>query len=279
MSRIDPQTAELELDLLLEGIYRAYHYDFRAYARSTTRRRIAQTMESLGVRTITGLLDRVIHDPDAFAALLPRLTIQVSDLFRDPPFWRVLREQVIPALATYPFPRVWIAGCGAGEEAYSMAILLHEEGLLERTQIYSTDIDARSLEDARAGVYELDRIRAFSENYFAAGGQASLADYYSTAWSRAAMAPFLRERILFSDHSLATDAAFAEVQLVTCRNVLIYFEKLLQNRTIGLFADSLCPRGFLGLGSHESLQFTDRAGEFEVVAPAEKIFRLKGGVS
>ena len=267
---------DLELDLFLEGIFRAYHYDFRAYSRPSMRRRIETALAAFGLPTITALLDRVIHDPSAFSAILPRLTTQVSEMFRDPGYWRALRDHVVPELATYPFIRVWVAGCGAGEEAYSMAVLLHEEGLLERSQIYATDIDTASLEEASAGIYEIDRLRAFSENYFAAGFRRSLSDYYTTAYGLASMAPALRKRILFSDHSLATDAAFAEVQLVSCRNVLIYFERPLQDRAIGLFAESLGPRGFLGLGSHESLQFSDWSGAFDAVARDQRIFRLKG---
>lgn len=269
----DPRIEELELDLLLEGIFRAYHYDFRSYARSSLRRRIAQILASHQLPTATALLDRLIHDPDSFASVLPGLTIQVSDLFRDPGYWRTLRGTVVPVLSTYPFLRVWIAGCGAGEEAYSMAILLHEEGLLERTQIYATDIDTQSLRDAEAGVYSTERLRAFSGNYFAAGGRASLSDYYEATSSHAVMSPALRRRILFSDHSLATDAAFAEVQLISCRNVLIYFEKTLQNRVVGLFLDSLCQRGFVGLGMHESLQFMDRAADFEVFSKSDNVYR------
>lgn len=270
---MDSRVEELELDLLLEGIFRAYHYDFRSYARASLRRRIANVLADLELQTATALLDRVIHDPEVFARMLPSLTIQVSDLFRDPGYWRTLRETVVPVLSTYPFLRVWIAGCGAGEEAYSMAILLHEEGLLERSQIYATDIDARSLRDARSGVYAIERLRAFSENYFASGGRASLSDYYQTASSQAVMSPELRRRILFSDHSLATDSAFAEVQLISCRNVLIYFEKKLQNRAVGLFLDSLCQRGFVGLGMHESLQFVDRAADFEAFSRGDNVYR------
>ncbi|AKU93122.1 CheR family methyltransferase [Vulgatibacter incomptus] len=275
MKGLEDASGDLELDRLLEEIFRLYHYDFRSYARSSLRRRIAQALAALGTPTVGELLDRVVRDPVAFARLLPCLTIQVSDLFRDPEHWRALREQVLPHLSTYPSLRVWVAGCGAGEEAYTVAILLHEEGLLDRTQIYATDIDARSLEVARNGVYDVDRIRTFSRNYFASGGRASLSDYYSTAYGRAAMSTAIRKRILFSDHSLATDSAFAEVQLVSCRNVLIYFERTLQDRAIDLFADSLCPRGFLGLGSHESLRLCARANEFEPVAGGQRIYRRR----
>lgn len=271
----EQSTRELELDLLLEGLYRAYHYDFRAYARSSLRRRVDHALGLLGLPTITSLLDRCLHDPEVFSKLLLCLTIQVSTFFRDPSYWRILRERAIPYLSTYPFLRIWVAGCGAGEEAYSMAILLHEEGLLERAQIYATDIDATSLREAASGIFELDRARSFSKNYFAAGGRASFSDYYTTAYSGLAMVPILRERILFSDHSLATDAAFAEVQLVSCRNVLIYFDRGLQDRALNLFRSSLCRRGFLGLGTHESLQFAACAEDFESFDSKERIFRLK----
>lgn len=266
---------DVELELMLEAIYRRYHYDFREYSRPLMRRRVERARASLGSPTVTHLVDRVVHDPAIFAEVLRFLTIQVSDLFRDPAYFRALREQVAPHLATYPSLRVWVAGCGTGEEAYSMAILLHEEGLLERSLVYATDIDAESLRAARAGAYELDRVRGFSESYFRAGGRASLSDYYTAAYSHAAFSPLLRRRILFSDHCLATDAAFAEVQLVSCRNVFIYFDRALQDRAVGLFRDALCPRGFLGLGAQETLSFSDHDPAFEPFAAGERIYRLR----
>jgi chemotaxis protein methyltransferase CheR len=266
---------DVELDLLLEAIYRTYHYDFRRYARSSLHRSVARAKSALGSPTITHLLDCVVHDSGAFAELLRYLTIRVSDLFRDPGYFRFLREKVMPHLATYPSLRIWVAGCGTGEEAYSIAVILHEEGLLERSLIYATDIDVESLQVAEAGIYELGRVRGFSENYFQAGGRASLSDYYTTAQSRAAFNLMLRQRVLFTDHCLATDAAFAEMQLVSCRNVLIYFDRELQARTIGLFRDSLCPRGFLGLGPTETLTFSDHAAAFEPLAGDERIYRMK----
>lgn len=265
----------VELDLLLEAIFRRYHYDFRHYARSLLHRRVARARSSLGSPTVTKLIERVVHEPAAFAELLRYLTIQVSDLFRDPSYFRVLREQVMPHLATYPSLRVWVAGCGTGEEAYSIAILLHEEGLLDRSLVYATDIDAESLRVAEAGTYDLDRVRGFSENYFRAGGRGSLSDYYTTAYSRAAFSPLLRKHVVFSDHCLATDSAFAEAQLVSCRNVLIYFDRELQDRAIGLFRDSLCPRGFLGLGPKETIAFSKHVAAFGSFARAERIHRLQ----
>jgi chemotaxis protein methyltransferase CheR len=262
-----------ELDLLLEAIFRTYRYDFRRYVRSSLRRRVEHALAALRSSSIAHLAARVVDDPQVFAALLRHLTIQVSDLFRDPGYWRALRQRVVPYLSTYPFLRIWVAGCGAGEEAYSMAILLREEGLLERSQIYATDIVTSSLESAAEGQFELGRARAFSDNYLQAGGKASLSDYYTTTRSHVAFAPELRRRILFSDHSLATDAVFAEVQLVSCRNVLIYFDRGLQDRAVGVFVGALCPRGFLGLGSRESLMFSTHAGKFEPFAAEHKIYR------
>lgn len=266
---------ELEVDLLLDAIYERYHYDFRHYARSCLVRRVARAQSIVGSSTVTQLLDRVVHDPETFTTVLHCLTIQVSDLFRDPEYYRALRDSVLPHLRTYPSIRIWVAGCGTGEEAYSFAIMLQEEGLLDRALIYATDIDVESLATAGLGAYPDDRVRRFSQNYFQAGGRASLSDYYTAAYSRVAFRPELRRRILFSDHCLATDAAFAEMQLVSCRNVLIYFDRELQNRVVRLFEDSLCPRGFLGLGAKESLVGTRYSGGFEPFAAAEKIYRLK----
>lgn len=265
-----------QLDRLLEAIFRRYHYDFRRYARTHMGRRVARAQVSLGSPSITHLLDGVLDDPSAFSVLLEHLTVQVSDLFRDPNYYAVLREQVLPLVATYPRPRIWVAGCGTGEEAYSMAILLEEEGLLERSLIYATDIDAQSLQIGEAGAYDLERVRGFSENYFSAGGRGSLSDYYTAAYSKASFDSRLRRRILFSDHCLATDAAFAEVQLVSCRNVLIYFDRQLQDRAIGLLRESLCPRGFLGLGMEETPMFSSHAPSFEPFAAHERVYRLKG---
>lgn len=275
MASASQEKTEIEMDLLLEAIYRVYQYDFRGYARSSLHRSVMRAQATLGTPTITDLLDRIVHDPLAFAATLRHLTIQVSELFRDPSYFRFLREEIMPRLATYPFLRIWVAGCGAGEEAYSIAILLHEAGLLERSHIYATDIDLESIRIAEAGAYEFGRMAKFVENYERSGGRASLSDYLVTGKFRAAFVPMLRRRILFSEHSLATDAAFAEVQLVSCRNVLIYFDKELQNRSIALFRESLCPRGFLGLGHKETLEFSDHASFLETFSNREQIYRVR----
>jgi chemotaxis protein methyltransferase CheR len=269
--------ADLEVRLLLEAIFDRYHYDFRSYAMASLKRRLAQACDTLRVATLSGLQEKVLHEPESFSQLLQYLTVQVSDMFRDPEFFLALRRQVVPVLATYPSVKVWCAGCSTGEEAYSLAILLQEERLLDRCIIYATDINAHSLRQAASGVYALERLRGFTENHRRSGGKSSLSDYYfSSAGSSAIMDVALRRKITFSDHSLATDNVFSEVHLITCRNVLIYFDHALQNRALRLFADSLVRNGFLGLGSKESLRFTESADLFTDVAMPERIFRKTG---
>lgn len=264
---------DIELRLLLEAIYLRFHYDFRGYALASLKRRLTQALPSFGCATLSGLQEKLLHEPEAFGALLPYLTVQVSDMFRDPAYYRVLRERVAPELRTYPSLKVWVAGCSTGEEVYSIAILLREEGLLDRTIIYATDINAESLRRAEAGVYPLDRVAAFTENHRRSGAARSLSHYYTAAYGSAAFDRSLRANVVFSDHSLATDQVFAEVQLVSCRNVLIYFESALQARAVGLFRDALCRRGFLGLGARETLRFSLHAGAFAELAPEERWYR------
>lgn len=266
-------TFETEIKLLLEAIYLRFHYDFRHYAPASMERRLSLAMRRFGCRSLSGLQERVLHEAGVFPELLSFLTIVVSDMFRDPGFYRALREKVVPFLQTYPSLKIWAAGCSTGEEVHSLAILLQEEGLLDRSLIYATDINPEALRKARAGIYELDRIAGFSEAYRAAGGRASLADYYTAAYGSAVFDKALRRNIVFSDHSLATDTVFAEVQLITCRNVLIYFDRALQNRAIGLFRDALCRKGFLGLGAKETLRFSDYAAAFSEFARAERIYQ------
>src|SRR5690606_3793434 len=194
---------------------------------------------------------------------------------RDPAYFRALRETVVPVLRTYPFLKIWVAGCSTGEEALSLAILLHEEGLLERTQIYATDINTHSLEIAEAGIYELERIAGFSNNYRLAGGKTSLSDYYVAGYGKAMFDRSIRAHIAFSDHSLATDSVFAEMEFVSCRNVLIYFNRPLQDRALGLFHESLCRRGFLGLGMKESIRFSAHADNFVEIVQDMRIFQKR----
>jgi chemotaxis protein methyltransferase CheR len=279
MSELSPASArhfELELRLFLDAIYLKYDFDFRNYSRASLKRRVKAAMLRFDCATLTQLQELVIHDAQAFPVLLDFLTVQVSEMFRDPSFFRALREQVVPILRTYPSLKVWVAGCSNGEEAYSLAILLREEGLLERTLVYATDINPAALRAAESGVYDASRIASFTENHRLSGATGSLSDYYTAAYGRAVFDASLRRSIVFSDHSLATDAVFAEVQLVTCRNVLIYFDTALQNRALGLFHEALSHRGFLGLGAKESVRFSTHAADFQPFDERERIYRRVG---
>jgi chemotaxis protein methyltransferase CheR len=272
---VDTKSFDIELQLLIDAIYLKYHYDFRAYAVASLKRRLKTAMTRFGCRTLSQLQERVLHDATTFPALLDFLTVQVSEMFRDPAYFRALRETVVPILRTYPSLKAWVAGCSTGEEAYSLAILLHEEGLLARTIIYATDINPQALQKAEAGVYEVDRIAGFTENHRRSGSRSSLSDYYTAAYGRAAFDKRLRQNIVFSDHSLATDSVFAEVQLISCRNVLIYFNRELQDRAVGLFEEALCRKGFLGIGAKESLRFTSHAAAFAELVREDRIFQKK----
>jgi chemotaxis protein methyltransferase CheR len=265
---------DIELGLLLDAIFQTYHYDFRGYAPASLKRRVRSALTHFSCENVSRLQERVLREPRLFSDLLRFLTVQVSDLFRDPSYYRSLREKVVPYLRTYPSLKVWVAGCATGEEAYSLAILLAEEGLLERTLIYATDINPESLRAAEAGIYDVERFKRFSENYLAAGGRASLSNYYTARYSSAVFDRALKKAILFSDHSLATDTAFAEVELASCRNVLIYFERLLQDRALGVLRDSLCRKGFLGLGLKETLRFSAHSRAFVELVREDRIYQL-----
>ena len=266
---------DLEIQLLLEALYQRYHYDFRHYAGASIKRRLVQARAQLGFSSISALQEKVLHDASILPRLLDFLTVQVSEMFRDPSYFRALREKVLPHLRTYPSLKVWIAGCSAGEELYSLAILFREEGLYERTLFYATDINPEALSAAEAGVYSLDRIQKFTENHQKSGGKSSLSDYYSADYGRAVFDKTLRNRAVFSDHSLVTDSVFAEMHLISCRNVMIYFDRPLQDRAIGLFRESLARKGFLGLGSKESLRFSEHVGAFADFVPEEKIYQRR----
>jgi chemotaxis protein methyltransferase CheR len=266
---------DIEIELLLEALYRRYHYDFRHYSRASIKRRLRQALKQLGYPSFSALQDGALHDPAVLPQLLDYLTVQVSEMFRDPSYWRALREKVIPHLRTYPSLKVWIAGCSGGEELYSFVILFREEGLEARTLFYSTDINPEALATASRGVYSLERIKAFTANHRESGGKSSLSDYYSADYGNAVLDQSLRDRVVFSDHSLVTDAVFAEMQLISCRNVLIYFDREFQDRATGLFRDALTRKGFLGLGSKESLRFSSHADAFAPFVPEEKIYQRR----
>jgi chemotaxis protein methyltransferase CheR len=264
------------MELLLEAIYRHYGYDFRQYAPSSLRRRLKKRMEAEGVTTFSALQARVLHDPVAMSGLLRDMSVNVTAMFRDPTFFRSLRENVIPILRTYPFIRIWHAGCASGEEVYALAILLEEEGLLERSRLYATDMNADALDRARMGIFPLSRMREYTANYQQAGGTRSFSEYYTASYDGALFHPRLRENVLFAQHNLATDTSFSEFNVILCRNVLIYFDRNLKERTLRLFGDSLSSLGFLCLGRRESLRFTKVSDAFDEIDPRERIYRRVG---
>ncbi|MEN2394216.1 CheR family methyltransferase [Pseudomonas halotolerans] len=267
------RNTDIEIRLLIDAIYLKYSYDFRDYSGASIKRRVQHALSQFECKTISALQERVLHDPGMFMQLLQLLTIPVSEMFRDPSHFLAIREEVVPLLKTYPSIKIWIAGCSTGEEVYSMAILLREEGLLDRTLIYATDINPRSLEKAKQGIFSLENVRAYTQNYQRAGGRRSFADYYTAAYDYAMFDKTLCENVTFADHSLATDSVFSETQLISCRNVLIYFNKKLQDRAFGLFHESLCHRGFLVLGSKETLEFSSFGKQFEPLVKQERIYR------
>ena len=270
------KTDALEIELLLESLYRAYEYDFRGYARPSLTRRLALAREHFGCRTYSQLQDVVLHEPTALPKLLGYLTVQVSEMFRDPGYFRALRQEVVPHLKTYPSLKVWVAGCGAGEELYSLVILFREEGLEDRTLFYATDIDRDALKEAEAGIYSLDRMASFTTNHRRSGAKESLSEYYHAGSRAAVFDKTLRKRTVFAEHNLVSDAVFAETHLVSCRNVLIYFDRPLQRRAIGLFREALVWKGFLGLGDKETVHFTGHDETFESFVRKERIYRKRG---
>ena len=264
---------ELEIDLLLEGLYRQYGFDFRGYARSSLRRRVRGVVAAEGLATVSGLLEKMLHDRQCLERLLLGLSVNVSAMFRDPRFFLAFRQHAVPLLRTYPFIRIWQAGCSTGEEVYSLAILLQEEGLYERCRIYATDMNEAVLQKAREGIYPLEVMQKYTANYLAAGGTAAFSDYYTAAYDHALLRPALREHVIFSQHNLVSDGVFNEFNVILCRNVMIYFTRPLQERVHALFSQSLSTFGLLGLGSHESLRFLPTEVEYEPLVPGEKLFR------
>lgn len=262
-----------ELARLLEAIYSKYQHDFRHYAIASLRRRVTLAMARFGCDTVTQLQERCVAEPELFAQMLQYLTVQVSEMFRDPRYFKAIRLQVIPVLKTYPSVKVWIAGCSTGEEVWSFAIMLAEEGMLERTVIYASDINPGALKTAAAGIYALDRVAQFSTNYLEAGGTGSLSDYYHAGARSVVFDRALKRQVLFADHSLATDTVFSEVHFVSCRNVLIYFDRQLLDRAVGLFREALVRRGYLGLGARESLRLTSHGSAFVEIERTQRIYQ------
>jgi chemotaxis protein methyltransferase CheR len=271
---LDDDPERIEVDLLLEAVYRRYSYDFRGYARASLRRRLWRRAHDERVRTLSGLQERVLHDPMVMERLLRDLSINVTEMFRDPAFFRALREQVVPILRTYPYVRVWNAGCSTGEETVSLAIVLEEAGLLERTRIYATDINDDVLMRARAARFPLDKMRRYTENYQRSGGEGDFSRFYTVRGNEAVFSPALMENAVFAQHNLAQDSSFNEFQLVVCRNVLIYFGRPLQERVHELFAESLSRFGVLALGHKESV-VASHEDRYDVLDAGEKLYRRK----
>ncbi len=263
----------LEIELLLEAIYRHYGHDFRAYAFSSLRRRLWKRLDGEGLASFSALQALVLHDGEAMERLLRDLSVSVTGMFRDPSFFLALRERVVPILRTYPFVRIWHAGCATGEEVYALAILLEEEGLYDRSRIYATDISADALERAKAGTYSLSRMREYTQNYLQAGGARSFSEYYTASQDVALFDPQLRRNVLFAQHNLATDTSFSEFNVILCRNVMIYFDRQLKERVLGLFDTSLASLGILCLGRRESLRFTTAEHDYEEFDARERIYR------
>lgn len=264
-----------ELKLLADTVLHQYGYDFRGYAEASFRRRIQRAVTKYGCGDITGLLARVAAEPEFFSRLLGDLTVTVTECFRDPPVYRALRDHVFPYLRTYPEFKIWFAGCAGGEEVYSLAILLQEEGLFERAMLYGTDINPVALKRAKEGIVSLEALRDANHRYLEIGGKRTLSTYYSTGYGAALFDASLRTRMVFSDHNLVSDGVFSEMQLILCRNTLIYFKRDLNDRAIGLFRESLCPGGFLCLGTKESLLLSSQRDAFEEFARAERIYRRR----
>lgn len=266
----------IEIDLLLEGIRRRWGYDFTHYSHASLKRRLEHARNDAGLERYTELLDRLLHDDALFDRFLKHMSITVTEMFRDPPFYRAVREKLIPVLKTFPFVKIWHAGCATGEEVYSMAILLHEEDFLGRARIYATDFNKHSLDSAASGVYPIPAMESYAANYQASGGKLDFSSYYSGGYGLAKMKDFLKDRITFSYHNLVTDGVFGEMNLISCRNVLIYFDKTLQEHVFTLFTDSLRHGGFLCLGSKETLNFSGVRKQYEPAEGRQKIYKKCG---
>ncbi len=273
MKSVETEVEDLEIRLLLEGVQQIYGYDFREYAASSIRRRLTHWLAESDFNTFSEAQSQLLRDRSLFEDLLRGITVNVTEMFRDPAFFRAVREQVVPFLKTYPFVKIWHAGCSTGEEAYSMAILLNEEGLEGRYRLYATDINESVLQAAEEGVMPLAEMQRFTRNYQQAGGTAPFANYYTARYDRAVISASLRRNIVFSPHNLVTDAEFGEMNMILCRNVMIYFKHSLKERCIELFDNSLVPGGFLCLGLKETLERKKRGETYEELLPRMRIYR------
>jgi chemotaxis protein methyltransferase CheR len=264
---------EIELSLLLEGVVRQYGFDFREYAPASLRRRVWRRVFAEGLQTISALQDKLLHDPACMERLLLDLSINTTAMFRDPSFYLSFRQKVVPLLRTYPFVRIWHAGCSTGEEVYSMAILLQEEGLYDRCRIYATDINEAVLQRAKDGIFPLNTMQENTANYIAAGGNGTFSGYYTARYDYAMFRPSLRENVVFAQHNLVTDASFNHFNVIFCRNVLIYFNNRLQERVQELFLNSMEMFGILGLGKKETIRYTNVSSNYDEIDAEERLYR------
>jgi chemotaxis protein methyltransferase CheR len=271
----DETTSNIELDLLLEAVFRKYGYDFRDYSRAHVKRRLYNRIKQHELQSFSQLQHLLLYDEQTFQEVLRDLSINVTEMFRDPAFYAKMRTEVIPLLKTYPYLKIWHAGCSTGEEVYSFAILLQEEGLYERSQIYATDFNTDVLETAKRGIYPTSRIKEYTMNYQEAGGKDSFSNYYTARYDAVIFDAALKKNIVFAEHNLVTDSVFAEANLIICRNVLIYFNRSLQNKVLQLFSESLIKGGFLGLGSKENILFSPIENSYKTIDGEQKIYQKK----
>ncbi len=265
----------IELELLLQAVFLQYGYDFRDYSRAHVKRRVKHRVAQEGMKSISELQNYVLHDKSTFERLVRSLSINVTEMFRNPDFYKSVREKVIPILKTYPYLKIWHAGCATGEEVYSFAIMLKEEGLLKRTQIYATDFNPDVIQQAQKGIFPIRNIKEYTTNYQKAGGKESFSDYYHANDEWVIFDKNLKKNIVFAEHNLVTDGVFAEVNMIICRNVLIYFNRNLQNEVLKLLHKSLIAGGFLALGTKESLMFSSEEKKYKVIDARQKIFKKK----
>lgn len=274
MINYEPELETLEIELLLESVFRHYGYDFRNYAPASLKRRIWSAIQAEKLTTVSGLQEKVLHHRDCLERFLLTLSINVTAMFRDPSFYLAFRTVAVPLLRTYPFIRIWHAGCSTGEEVYSMAILLQEEGLYDRCRIYATDINEAVLKKAKSGIFPLERMQDYTQNYQLSGGNRSFSEYYTSGYDHAIFSSYLKQNLVFSQHNLVGDGPFNKFNVILCRNVLIYFNKILQQRVQKLFYESLSRFGILGLGRQESLMLTSYHQYYEELVNDQKLYRL-----
>ncbi len=272
----DYQIEEMELDLLIDAVYSRYGYDFRSYTRSSFRRRVHTFLQEHSLKHISESIPLLLRSDESFSDFVQQISVPVSDMFRDPAVYRTLRTEIYPMLKTYPFVKIWSAGCASGEEAYSLAILALECGMKNRTRIYATDFNDKAIAAGKEGIYDISRVKAFTKNYQESGGTEEFSQYYTTAYNRAIITDEVKKMVTFSNHNLVNDSAFGEMNLILCRNVLIYFDRELQNRVLTLLTDSISSRGFLCLGSHENILFSDRKECYDIVNDRQRIYQMKG---